>query len=377
MSESVSAMVLSKFNEPLEHREFPLPDLNEGELLVKISASGVCGSDVHMWLGKDPRLNLPMILGHEGIGRIARLSGERQSVHGTPLREGDLIIWNRGVTCGRCYFCVVKHTPALCSNRWVYGITTDCAEPPYLRGCYAEYILLTANTDILKISDFIPHSAFRIPHSDIDPAILVSAGCSGATMAHAFDLHSSDVGDTVVVQGPGPLGIFAVAFAKARGASEIIVIGGTRSRLELCQKFGATLTINRNETIVDERLQNIMDLTNGRGADVVIEATGSSKAVTEGVGLVRNGGCYLVTGFGNPEGKVELDCFADISRKNIWLQGVWVSDTKHLLEAVKLVIDNADAFAALAVDKFPLTDATNALEAMKDRKTMKSVITPS
>jgi threonine dehydrogenase-like Zn-dependent dehydrogenase len=365
MSESASAMVLDKFNQPLEQREFPLPHLNEGELLVKISASGVCGSDVHMWLGKDPRLRLPMILGHEGIGRIAKLYGERNSVHGISLREGDLIIWNRGVTCGRCYFCVVKHTPALCPNRWVYGITTNCADPPYLRGCYAEYILLTTKTDILKIE------------ADIDPAILVSAGCSGATMAHAFDLHSPDVGDIVVVQGPGPLGIFAVAFAKARGASEIIVIGGTQSRLELCRKFGATLALNRNQTTMEERRQKIMDLTNRRGADIVIEATGSSEAVKEGVGLVRNGGCYLVTGFGNPEGKVELDCFADISRKNIWLQGVWVSDTKHLLEAVRLVIDNADAFASLAVDKFPLTQATQALEAMRDRKTMKGVIVPT
>jgi len=365
MPESATAMVLHKFNEPLEQREFPLPDLNEGELLVKISASGVCGSDVHMWLGKDPRLHLPMILGHEGVGQIAKLRGERRSVHGITLHEGDLIIWNRGVTCGRCYFCAVKHTPALCPNRWVYGITTNCADPPYLRGCYAEYILLTANTDILKIEE------------DIDPAILVSAACSGATMAHAFDLHSPDVGDTVVVQGPGPLGIFAIAFARARGASKIVVIGGTQSRLELCQKFGATLTINRNETTIDERRQNIMDLTNGRGADVVIEATGSSRAVKEGVGLIRNGGCYLVTGFGNPEGKIELDCFADISRKNIWLQGVWVSDTKHLLEAISLVIDNADAFAALAVDKFPLAQATKALEAMRDRETMKGVIVPT
>jgi threonine dehydrogenase-like Zn-dependent dehydrogenase len=127
---------------------------------------------------------------------------------------------------------------------------------------------------------------------------------------------------------------------------------------------------------VDERQQNIMALTNGRGADVVIEATGSSKAVKEGVGLVRNAGCYLVTGFGNPEGQVELDCFADISRKNIRLQGVWVSDTKHLLEAARLVIDNVDVFSALAVDKFPLTQANKALAAMRDRKTLKGIIVP-
>lgn len=364
MSEKATAMILHRFNEPLEQREFPMPELNPGEMLVEILASGICGSDVHMWLGNDPRLQLPMILGHEGVGRIAKLRGERWSVHGALLHEGDLVIWNRGVTCGRCYFCVVKHTPALCPNRWVYGITTNCIDPPYLRGCYAEYIALTANTDILKIE------------SEIDPAILVSAACSGATMAHAFDLCSPDVGDTVVVQGPGPLGIFAVAFAQARGVSQIIVIGGTPGRLDLCRQFGATQTLNRNETTIEERREIIRDATHGRGADVVIEATGSSKAVLEGVGLVRNGGCYLVTGFGNPEGTIELDCFADISRKNIWLQGVWVSDTKHLLEAVRLVIDNADTFATLAEDKFSLLQATDALAAMRDRKTLKAIIVP-
>ena len=358
-----TAMVLHRFNEPLEEREFPLPSLNEGELLVEILASGVCGSDVHMWRGKDPRLALPMILGHEGVGRIAARRGKRQSVFGEQLKEGDLIIWNRGVTCGKCYFCVVKHTPALCPNRWVYGITTNCTEPPYLRGCYASHIALTANTDIFKIEE------------EIDPAILVTAGCSGATMAHGFDLHSPDVGDTVVVQGPGPLGIFGVAFAKARGASQVIVIGGTQSRLDLCKRFGATHLLNRNETTVAERRQFVREMTNGNGADVVVEATGSSLAVAEGVGLVRNGGCYLVTGFGNPEGKVELDCFADISRKNIRLQGVWVSDTQHLLEAVRLVIDNADAFKSLASDCFPLAQATEALEAMRDRETLKAIIT--
>ncbi len=356
------ATVLHKFNEPLEEREFPLPSLNEGELLVEILASGVCGSDVHMWQENDPRLRLPMILGHEGVGRIAALRGKRQSIFGEQLRENDLIIWNRGVTCGKCYFCVVKHVPALCPNRWVYGITTNCTEPPYLRGCYASHIALTADTDIFKIEE------------KIDPAILVTAGCSGATMAHGFDLHSPEVGDTVVVQGPGPLGIFGVAFAKARGASHIAVIGGTQSRLELCKKFGATHLLNRHETTLEERRQFVREMTNGYGADVIIEATGSSLAVAEGVGLLRNGGCYLVTGFGNPEGKVELDCFADISRKNIKLQGVWVSDTQHLLEAVRLVIDNADAFASLAIDRFPLTQATKALEAMRDRNTLKAII---
>ena len=135
-------MVLEKFNEPLVMRTFPIPTLKEGEVLVKIEAAGVCGSDVHMWEGRDPRIRLPMILGHEGVGEIVEINGEKRDVHGRPLKRGDEVLWNRGVTCGHCYFCKVKMEPSLCPNRWVYGIHTSCAEPPYLTGNYSEFLLL-------------------------------------------------------------------------------------------------------------------------------------------------------------------------------------------------------------------------------------------
>jgi D-arabinose 1-dehydrogenase-like Zn-dependent alcohol dehydrogenase len=201
------AMVLEKFNHPLPMRAFPIPDLKEGEVLVKIEAAGVCGSDVHMWEGRDPRIRLPMILGHEGVGEIADINGEKRDVHGRPLKRGDKVLWNRGVTCGHCYFCRVKMEPSLCPHRWVYGIHTSCAGPPYLTGNYSEYLLLAREVDLFKIE------------TDVDLQVFVPASCSGATAAHAFDLSRMESGDSVLVQGIGPLGIFSVAFARSFGAS--------------------------------------------------------------------------------------------------------------------------------------------------------------
>ena len=245
-------MVLEKFGQPFVLRTFPIPRLNEGEVLVKIEAAGVCGSDVHMWEGRDPRIRLPMILGHEWVGEIVELKGEKQDIYGTLLKVGDKVLWNRGVTCGHCYFCKVKMEPSLCPNRWVYGIHTSCAEPPYLTGNYAEFLPLVREVDFFKIDP------------DVDPQALVPASCSGATAAHAFDLSRMESGDSVLVEGVGPLGIFAVAFAKSFGASEIIAVGGTDDRLRVCQSFGATLTLSRHRVSFEERKEAMMDITHGR-----------------------------------------------------------------------------------------------------------------
>jgi len=96
------AAVLAQFDEPLQMRNFPLVPLAEGEVRVKITCAGVCGSDVHMWRGEDPRTPLPMILGHEGVGEVAEIAGEKTDLFGRPLHEGDPVLWERGVMCGEC-----------------------------------------------------------------------------------------------------------------------------------------------------------------------------------------------------------------------------------------------------------------------------------
>lgn len=357
------AMVMDKFHEKLVMKEFGHIKLVSGEVRIKIDAAGVCGSDVHMWEGNDPRVPLPMVLGHEGVGTVVELNGERKTVLNEELKVGDRVLWNRGVTCGHCSFCVNKRQPSLCQHRWTYGISVGCSDGR-IRGCYSNELVLTSDTDI-----------FKVP-TDIDPAVLVTAGCSGATIAHAFDLGRPEQGENVLIQGPGPLGIYAVAFAKAAGAKEIIVIGGTEDRLELARNFGATLTLNRKQLSAEQRKQAVLEVTNGLGVDVAIEAAGQPDAVDEGISLVSNGGKYLMAGFGDPNGKVTLDCFHDIARKNIHIQGVWVSDTKHVYQSLNLVLGNTELFSTLVSHRIPLSQANEALEMMGKKQATKIVLIP-
>jgi threonine dehydrogenase-like Zn-dependent dehydrogenase len=357
-------MVLEKFNSPLVMKTFPIPKLEAGDSLVRIDAAGVCGSDIHMWEGRDPRVRLPMILGHEGVGEIVDLKGEKRDTYGNPLKVGDRVLWSRGVTCGQCYFCRVKMEPSLCPYRWVHGIHTSCSEPPYLTGNYAEYLPLPGRMNFFKVDP------------GTDPQTLVPASCSGATAAHALDLSRMESGDSVLVQGVGPLGIFGVAFARSFGASQIIVIGGTEERLNMCRTFGATVLLNRHRLSRKEREEAVKEVTQGRGVDVAFEMAGEPDAVKECISLTRTGGACISAGFGEPHGTMEVDCFHDIVRKNLRLQGVWVSEVRHTHMALQLVLGRLEEFKKLITHTFPLREANDAIRVMRTKEAIKAVLLP-
>ncbi len=359
------AMVLEEFNKPLKLREIEIPELiDDGQMIVEITAAGVCGSDVYMWGGHDPRTPLPIILGHEGVGLIKEIKGNKVTLNGEELKPGDPILWHRGVSCGKCYYCKVAKQPSFCKKRWVYGINRTSAEYPYLLGGYADHIVLSSDTDVFKIPPDVSHES------------LVSVSCSGSTAIHAFELVPTNFADRVVIQGPGPLGIYSIIFAKYSGASKIIVIGGTKERLELCERAGATHIIDRNETSSKKRIERVMELTEGEGADVVYEMAGSTAAVEEGLKMVRIGGSYVSAGFGEPRGKIEVDCFSDIGRKNLRYQGVWVSDVSHTYKSMEIALKYKDVLQDMVTHRFSLSRATEALEKMKSKEAIKAVIIP-
>ena len=357
-------MVLTKFLAPLEAREVEIPELASGEMLVQIDAAGVCGSDVHMWKGEDPRTPLPIILGHEGVGTILKIAGNKQDVNGSELKVGDRILWNRGVVCGQCHFCAIEADLSLCINRRTYGINRCFDDFPHLTGCYSTHILLDARTNV-----------FPVP-KEADPAVLVPASCSGATVAHAFDLHPVRFGDTVLVQGPGPLGMFAAAFAKRMGAKKVIVTGGSESRLAMCKDFGADLVLNRHSMSLEERRDAVLEATGGRGVDIALEAVGHPSAVHEGIKLVRSGGAYLSVGFSQPPGDCQVDFFKEVTAKNLKIQGVWVSAAKHTQMALELVLADLPKFSKLVTHRFALNEANEALKVMNERDALKAVLLP-
>lgn len=362
----MKAAVLKEFNAPLELVDFPKPNVGEGEVLVRMTAAGICGSDVHMWMGEDPRTPRPMILGHEGVGIIEEIGGDavKHDIYGRELKSGDPIIWDRSIVCGKCYFCAVKQLPNLCTSRWVYGIHRGCSEPPHLNGGYADHILLVESTKIISLADW----------GSFDPATLVSAGCSGATSANAIELADIQIGDNVLIQGAGPLGLYLVGYARARGAQNVIVIEGVEVRMELARRLGANLILDYKTTSPEERREAVMSVTHGYGVDAGFEAVGRPEPVLEGINLVRRGGAYLSVGTAVPMGTLPIDLYYQIVLKQLRFQGVWCSDTRHITSALHLVKENPGVFTEMITHRYPLDQANEALKSMAERKAIKTAI---
>ncbi|MDR1520076.1 MAG: zinc-binding dehydrogenase [Planctomycetota bacterium] len=366
MGERARAMIIEEFNRPLRMRELPLPEPGPGEALVRMLAAGVCGSDVHIAKGEDIRVRAPLIPGHEGIGELVASGGTLGDIDGREVRPGDRIAWERGLSCGVCHFCVVLRDPALCRNRRTYGIHVPMDEPPHLNGCYASHIMLRRGAKLISLRDF----------PDMDPAVLVPACCSGATTAHGFDMRRPETGDTAVVQGPGPLGVFAVDLAKRAGARNIVVIGRESPRTAICRRLGATHILDRGATSPEERRARVRELTGGRGADWVYECAGTNAAVSEALGLARRGGAVLTAGIAVPTGEIAVDWFRIVNLMNLTVQGVWLSDTRHLRQALGLILDNPEPYAGLITHRFPLERANEALAAVERGETVKAALIP-
>ena len=267
------AAVLDGFKSDLKLHEFPLPTTIEpGAVLVKVEMAGICGTDVHLWKGELP-IKLPVILGHETVGRIVAFgAGVETDWTGQPLQVGDRITWNSTVSCGKCFYCAVKHQPTRCTHRRAYGIGYRCDESPHLLGGYADHHYLNPRATIFKLPDDLPTES------------VIGAGCALITAIHGVERTGIDWQDTVVVQGAGPVGIAALAVAKSAGAARVIVIGGPKHRLEMAKRFGADEAVDLEEMAdAKARIQRIRDLTGGYGADVVLECVGAPTCITEGM----------------------------------------------------------------------------------------------
>lgn len=368
MSRRALASVLSQFKAPLETRRFDLPDRPApGAALVRTEMAGICGTDVHLWRGELP-IQLPVILGHETVGRIEALGeGLRQDWTGQPLRVGDRVTWNSTTSCGACYYCAEKGQPTRCPQRRAYGIGYRCDEAPHFLGGYAEYHYLQPRATIFKIPDDLPTES------------VIGAGCALVTAIHGVERTGIEWRDLVVVQGAGPVGIAALAVAKSAGAARVIVVGGPPSRLETARRFGADETIDL--TVLPDprqRLAAIRDLTGGHGADVVLECAGVPTAVVEGLEMCRDGGKYLVLGHYCDAGPVALNPHV-ITRKQLQVFGSWSSEPRHLKAALQFLADHRERFPfdTMVSHRFPVERAGEALELTARWACSKSVIVPA
>lgn len=361
-----TAAVLNSYGQALELRQFPVPDPGPGEALVRIEMAGICGTDVHLAKG-ELDIPLPVILGHETVGRIEKLgSGLERDWRGGSLSVGDRVAWASSVVCGECYYCRQKRQPTRCIKRKAYGISYCANEQPHLRGGYAEFILLRAGTAIFRIPDAISSDA------------VVGAGCALTTALHGLERATVALGDVVVIQGSGPVGLAALAVALQSGASKVIVIGAPQRRLEFAREFGAHGVISIEEATTPEaRREQLFEQIGPYGADLVVECVGHPSAVPEGWELCRDGGKYLVLGQYANAGEVLMNPHT-ITRKQLQVIGSWGFEPRHVHAALRL-LENPHwqtRFASEVTDRFALSQANEALERARLGSGGKTVITP-
>jgi threonine dehydrogenase-like Zn-dependent dehydrogenase len=360
------AAVLTTYKEPLELQDFTVPEVGPGEALIRVEMAGICGTDVHLCDG-ELNIPLPVILGHETVGRIEKLGeGLTQDWRNAPLAAGDRVTWASSVVCGQCYYCRLKQQPTRCLSRKAYGISYCAAEAPHLRGGYAEYILLRAGSSIFRIPESLPTDS------------VIGAGCALTTALHGLERATVALGDIVVIQGAGPVGLAALAVSLQSGASKVIVVGAPQRRLNLAMEFGAHAVINIDEVrSPEERRQRVLQETGPYGADVVVECVGRPIAVPEGWELCRDGAKYLVLGQYANAGDVSVNPHT-ITRKQLQIFGSWGFEPRHVDKALTLleIPHWRQRFASGITHRFPLSQASQAIETVRQGQAGKTVIVP-
>lgn len=337
----------------------------EGAVLLKTQYSEVCGTDVHLQQGHLAGVPYPIILGHVSTGIIEEINGLVTDIDGIILKIGDPITFlDVHETCNNCYFCLVAQETTRCPNRKVYGITYSADDG--LLGGWSEYIYLKPGVKIIILPDREIMKTF------------IAGGCGLPTAIHAIKRSQIQFGDTVVVQGSGPVGLMLAVTASLSGAFKVIMVGGPANRLDIAQKFGIETIIDIFHYDAPARVQQVLDLTHGRGADVTIEATGVPSAIKEGLQMTRDGGSYTIVGQYTNAGDITINPHLDINKKHITVRGSWGSDFSHFYLATKFIEKYKDAYPwdKIISKEYSLEGTAQALKDVADLKIMKAIINP-
>jgi threonine dehydrogenase-like Zn-dependent dehydrogenase len=274
---------------PFELCDFDVPDPEPGALVVRVTQANVCGSDLHMWRGETNLEELgqpmPAVLGHEAVGEVVSLgAGVATDAAGLPLELGDRVTWRYFYPCGSCRTCLAGRSRACQAiHRWM-SQWRPADRPPHFVGPYATHHYLPPGNLVFRVPSAVPNS------------VAAAANCAVAQAIQGLSAAGLRIGEVVVVQGAGGLGLYACALARAMGASSVVVLDAVAERLELARDFGADVTLNIAEfPDARSRVRAVKDATHG-GGDLVCEFVGKAEAVAEGLGMVAPGGRYLECG---------------------------------------------------------------------------------
>jgi len=358
------AAVYDAPNAPFVVREYPVRPVKPREVLVRVTMSTICRSDIHSYEGRRPN-PVPGILGHEIIGVIEEIgAGVERDMRGDPLRVGDRVTWTEYFFDGECYYRDVLDMPQKCQGLRKYG-HDRADEDPHFTGGFAEFCYILPGTGILRLPAAL---------SDEEATPL---NCGVATMMSVTEAAAIGMGDTVVIQGLGLLGLYGVAIARARGARLVIGLDAVPARLEMAKRFGADLALDVARLGDDATVRAVRDVCRPDGADVVIEVCGVPDVIPHGLGMLRVGGRYVLGGLVNPNADVTIDANV-ILRQWITLRGIHNYHPRHLIQALDFVVANRSRFpfAAIVDSRFSLKELDVAFRKAAERTVLRAAIIP-
>ena len=313
-----------------EIRQYPVAEAEPGTLLLRQELAGICGTDLHNW--EYQRLDGEIVLGHENVGCIDRLGeGVEADYLGRPVQEGDRVVFAPGTSKG------------------AYGFL-PAEEAPYLRGGFGEYIYL-----------WNPETIFLKTQLPPEVAVLnepLAVGIHGVSRAQI------QLGDAVVVQGTGAIGLLTLVAARAAGAGRLIAVGGPAGRLELARRLGADLTIDIAEVPDAQERQRLVAEHTLAGADIVFECAGFLAAIPEGLAYLKQGGTYVEMGHFVDTGTFECNPNQMLLRKNLRLEAVWAFRTEDFVRALAVLERGDFPFADLVSHTLPLERVAEGFDAL-------------
>ncbi len=356
----------------------PWPTVPKKGALIKIAACGVCGTDQHILKGHWPKpLPWPFTLGHELAGEIVEIGPELKTDHmGKPITVGSKLMLPPFMPCGFCAWCTrYPEQQNRCPEPVYYGRYLGFDKPPHLWGGWAEYVFVDYDelpgTKIYKLPDDMSYLLGSLS----EPLTSCIRGFNRAAKAGGFKW-----GDTVVIQGTGPIGILAIAAALEMGAGRVIAVGAPENpRLKLARAFGAEATVDIETHLSSEsRIAAVRDIVGGYGADVVMDCSGHPSAGPEGIEFLRDGGTYVEMGQFTDAGAIMTNWHRFVA-KDISILGSWAFSANDLALGVDMLDRARDKYPWRKMQTlypFTLDGMERAVADAMAMKTVKSTIVP-
>ena len=341
---------------PFDIKEYPMPEVGDDDILVKVEGCGVCGTDAHEFK-RDPFGLIPVALGHEGTGEIVKMGKNvKVDTAGKTVQVGDKV-----VTC-----MIFKDDPEITmfdlnkknvGGADVYGLLPD--DDVHLNGWFSDYILIRGGS--------FGSTFFNVSDLDLDSRILIEP-C--AVLVHAVERAKTTgilrFNSRVVVQGCGPIGLICIAILKTMGVQNICAVDGEQKRLDFAKKMGAKMTVNFKDHKGIEALAGaVKDAFGGHLADFAFQCTGSPVAHANIYKFIRNGGGLCELGFFINGGDATINPHFDICSKEITIVGSWVytlRDYVTTFDFLKSAKEIGLPMSELITDKFPLEEINEALK---------------